>query len=609
MGRRSELTGGTPPPAVQTQASARTPQASLPHSRRDTARRWAVRAMLPTALALWLVSLRDVDLRRMRDLGLLQVLPVSFWIALALLTLSFCMALYDRRTKNVWLAAHVLGLIAVLHATPTLLYATLRYAWAWKHVAVVDAVLRHDGVPETTGRFAVYDAWPGFFELNALFLRATGMDSVLGYAAWAPPVSNALLVLPLLLLYRSVVRDRRLVWGAVWIYFSCAWIGQDYFAPQTFAFLLFVTVIALVLRQLPSSVFPPSARPRWGAWRRGPLLAVLIMEIAIACSHPLTPLMLISALLALSIPRRNRRVTLPVLAGAVAATAAWDATVARPYLEIHLNSLMESLLNPSSNVASGGLAALGTAAPGQVLLAWIDRGLTAGVVLLAVMALWRRPSTRRTGMPLLLIAPLAVLVANNYGGEMIFRVYLFALPAAAFLISALLFERDTRRLRAPLVVYPLLLCMLGGLAFGYYGKESVNSFTREEVAAARYVTDHAPRGARILTLTTDVAGIDMSYDRHSRVSLAYQHIRDRKHLVGDPLATVEAFVAEATAKRPAYIVLTRAQHALTYLTGVLPADTQSRVEKVLSESPEFTVVYHNRDAVVFRYAPPEAGGR
>lgn len=607
MSWRASVTGDSRPP-VTADAGAGVTGGRMSHPRMVTTRRWAVRGLLPAALALWLFSLRDVHLRSMRDLGLLQVLPVSFWVALALLTLGFLLALGDRRTGNVWLGAHVLGLIAVLHATPALVYPTLRYPWAWKHVAVTDALLRHDGsVPEAEA-FAVYDSWPGFFQLNALFLRATGLHSALGYATWAPPVTNVLLLIPLLMMYRAVVRDRRLVWGAVWILYSCSWVGQDYFAPQALTFLLFVTVIALVLRQLPSSALP-QPKGRWGVWPAGPLIAVLIMEITIASSHPLTPLMLISALLALSLPRRNRRVTLPALAGAVVTTAVWDATVARSYISVHLDSLLTAVTQPGSNITSSGVVSLGSAAPGQVVLSWADRGLSLAVVLLAVIGFAFRPWTRRTGIPLLAVSPLPLLIANNYGGEMIFRAYLFALPAAAFLISALLFERRARQRMEPLVMYPLMLALLGGLIFGYYGKESVNYVTREEIAAARFVTTQTPPGARIVALTTEVAGADMYYDRHPRIRLAAQDIDVRRRLVEDPAGAVQPFVAGSTARRPAYILLSRAQALECYLTGVFPADTVRRMEQSLSKTPGYSVVYHNRDSIVFRYVPPTTGDR
>ena len=74
---------------------ARTAQAA-PASGAPTPLALAARAALPLALLLWLLSLRGVDLGRMGDLGLLQVLPVLYWVAVALLAAGFALAVADR---------------------------------------------------------------------------------------------------------------------------------------------------------------------------------------------------------------------------------------------------------------------------------------------------------------------------------------------------------------------------------------------------------------------------------------------------------------------------------------------------------------------------------
>ncbi|MFE4699119.1 glycosyltransferase [Streptomyces sp. NPDC056738] len=580
---------------------------------RTPASQWTARLLLPVALTIWLLSLRHVNLTGMRDYGLLQVLPVLFWIAVGLLVLGFCLLLSDRRTAGGWFAGYVLGLIAVIHATPTLLYPTLRYSWAWKHVAVTDAVIRHHGEVPHAGKLDIYNQWPGFFDLNAFFLQATGLHSALGYATWTPPVFNAVLLAPLLLLYRTVTRDRRLIWGAAWIYYSCSWVGQDYFAPQAFAFLLFVTVIALVMGQLPTSVLHRTGDTRYirtgdtrsgdfraGRWPVGRFVLVMVLSAVIISSHPLTPLMLISALVVLSLPRRNRRVVLPVLTGAVLLTVAWNATVARPYISQNLHDFLGSLLKPDTNVVSG-LAALGTAAPGHVVVAWVDRGLSASVFVLAAIAFLARPWVRRTGLALLVVAPLPVLAANAYGGEMIFRAYLFALPAASLLIAVLLFEHGTRPRLQVLAAGPLLLALLGGLMFGYYGKESANYFTKDEVAAGRFVAATAPPGSTVVSLTSAVPGLYLRYDENPQVEFDQQDIDDRRRLVKDPVKGLEGFLQQASPQQPAYIILSRAQAADIYQTGILPADLMDRMNSALSKNPDYFPVYRTKDAVVYRY--------
>ncbi|MET8222658.1 glycosyltransferase [Streptomyces sp. NPDC004082] len=606
MGKLQTLTGGRV--ASFTNAAVRRPGAAGERrpSDRTTALQWATRLILPAALALWLLSLRHVDLAGMRDYGLLQVLPVLFWVAVGLLTLGFCLALTGRRTGGGWFAGYVLGLIAVIHATPTLLYPTLRYSWAWKHVAVVDAVIRNRGEVPNADKLALYNQWPGFFDLNAFFVQAAGLDSALGYAIWTPPVFNAVLLAPLLLLYRTVTRDRRLIWGAAWVYYSCSWVGQDYFAPQAFAFLLFVTVIALIMGQLPTSALYGADGIHKDRWPVGRFVLVMVIAAVIVSSHPLTPLMLISALVVLSLPRRNRRAVLPALAGTVLLTVAWDATVARPYISANLNDFLGALLKPDTNVVSG-LAALGTAAPGHVVVAWVDRSLSATVFLLAGIAFLTRPWVRRTGLPLLVVAPLPVLAANAYGGEMIFRAYLFALPAASFLIAALLRKPGLRpRLHVP-AVYPVLLVLLAGLMFGYYGKESANYFTKDEVAAGRFVAATSPPGSTIVSLTSAVPGLYLHYDQNAQVQLDEQDIGDRRRLVKDPVKGLAGFVQRATPQQPAYIILSRAQAADIYQRGALPANTLLRLESALSKNRDYIPVFRGKDVVVYRYQGAKGG--
>lgn len=564
---------------------------------------------LPLALLLWLFSLRSVDLTAMNDLGLLQVLPPTYWIAVAVLTGGFLLALRDRRVRTGWLTAYLLGLIAMIHATPSLLYPTLRYSWAWKHLAVLDAMIRNNGpVPDAEG-FDIYNQWPGFFVLSGLVLRITGLDSALGYAAWAPAVTNALLMAPLLLLYRAVSTNRRLVWGALWIYYSTAWVGQDYFAPQAFAFLLFVTVLALVVRQLPDGRTPGGSHPlspsdRVG-YRSGRLPLVLLLEAAIVVSHQLTPLMLCCVLAALAIPRRNRRVVLPPLAAALVFTVVWDFTVARRFVTGNLPELLEGLTTPDVNIVSG-LAGLGAAAPGQVVVAWVDRGLSATVVLLALVAIWRRPWTRRTGLPLAALAPFPLLAANSYGGEMVFRVYLFALPSCAFLVAALLLRPGPRpRLRAVASV-TVMVALLGGLFFGYYSKEKMNYFAPGEVTAAHRLIELAPPGAVVVSVTGNVPGAADRYDQHPRIQLNQDSEQTRQLLLTDPLAGLLNATAFADPGTPAYLILSRGQANECFLTGVLPTDTVARLGSAVDRLPRFTVVFRNDDAVVYRFVPTAA---
>ncbi|MBC3839847.1 hypothetical protein GXW82_05215 [Streptacidiphilus sp. 4-A2] len=337
-------------------------------------------------------------------------------------------------------------------------------------------------------------------------------------------------------------------------------------------------------------------------WPVSRLALLVVIEAAIISSHQLTPLMLLTALIALSLPRANRRITLPPLAAALVLQAIWLTTVARPYISANLGSFGKALLSPDGNAVSG-LAGLGAAAGGQVAVDWIDRCLSAAVVLMALACFLRRPWTRRSGLPLVALSPLPLLAANSYGGEMIFRVYLFSLPATAFLAGALVLRPVHRPRLRLLVLCGLLPALLLGLFFGYYSKEEMNYFTPAEVTAAQYVNAVAPPGSAIVAVTGNVPGYYTYYDRHELVLLSQASAATQSLLVDDPVAGLQQALNGATPGAPVYLLLNRGQQAECYLTGVLPANIQSRLESALAGYPGVSVIYRNPDATVYRFAP------
>lgn len=571
----------------------------------------AGRAALVLSLVLWAISLQDVRVENMTDLGLISVLPALFWISLALLTVGFALVLADARTYLGWLIAYVLALILVLHATPVLIYPTLRYSWAWKHVSIIDYLVRHGAVDPDGGELAAYHQWPGFFAFNAFLVRLAGIESTLHYAEWAPVFFNAAMLIPLMLLYRLVTHNRQLLWGALWVFYSCSWVGQDYFSPQATAFLLYLVVVAIVLRRFSRTrtptrhsggdvpAPPPPATPKRHriAWT---VLLVPLM-LAVASTHQLTPLMMLAALGVIVLLRRYRNFGLLVVA--VVIVVAWNSTVARPLLESRLHELIAGLGRLREN-ATGGFVDLGEAARGQVIVAWADRILSAGVWVLAFLGAWLRPGLRRAGFPVLLlaVAPLPFFAAGNYGGEIIFRVYLFALPATAFFAAAVLLpirKRWVGVLGTPL----LFLLMITGFFFGHFGKEQSNYFTPDEVALVQRLTTTAEEGSLILAPSLNMPAIHDNYERYYRLSFENLPPEYRERLLDDPVNTVIGLMDEAPPGKPGYFVVTRAQRAWLETTGLLPQGSVTWVQQEIERSGRFTVVDRNSAGVVFRFDP------
>src|SRR5690606_13578566 len=281
---------------------------------------------LAVALALWGYAVRHTDVSALDDFGLVTALHPAFWAGLAVLTAGFWLTVRDPRSAGGWPAAYVLGLLVMERATQAVLYPTPLYAWAWKHDGVVDHLLTAGGLQTAAevGDMAVYDQWPGFFAAQAALVRLLGVDSAAMYMAWWPLASSLMLLLPLLLIYRTFTEDRRLIWTGVWLFFVANWVGQDYFSPQSVAFALHLGVLAVVLRRYGRS---------GGARRRGQAVwtaVIVVMVTAIVISHQLTPGMLVVSLLALCLLRRHRDWVPAVTT--VVIFLAWCLTAALPFL-------------------------------------------------------------------------------------------------------------------------------------------------------------------------------------------------------------------------------------------------------------------------------------
>src|SRR5205085_7371954 len=145
------------------------------------------------------------------------------------------------------LALHVAALVVMLNGIPVLAEEVPRFGATWVHAGFTDYVMRTGALaPGIDARFN----WPGFFVLAALLTQLGGLASPLALAGWASVYFNLLYALPLAVIFRSLVRDERLVWAGLWLFYLSDWIGQDYWAPQALGYFFFLTILATVLRYL-----------------------------------------------------------------------------------------------------------------------------------------------------------------------------------------------------------------------------------------------------------------------------------------------------------------------------------------------------------------------
>jgi len=569
---------------------------------------------LSVSAILWAVALFQLDTDAIGDFGLLDAFPTTMYVAFGLLVSSMILAVHRRATDRV-LAAHVGLLVLMLHATPAIRYETLRYAWSWKHLGIVHELTTQHWIDGSGRDLAIYHNWPGFFSAAATWL-GTAVDprGWAGLAQWAPPAFQLLYALAAYAVLQNLTDDRRVVWLGVWLFAIANWIGQDYFAPQSMAFFLFLVTCALALRfashpttitrrprernSTAHAIGTPRGEPATEATRRATRLLVVALATAIVVTHPLTPFVLIAALVALTVTGvvRDRRLALYVMAVQVV----WLFTGARGFSGDRGRDLLAGFGALRSNL-DASLEDASRADAAQRLVSTAGRAEVALLVLLAAVGLWRR--TRRgtwdVAAAVLIATPLVIIAANSYGGEATFRVYLFALPFLAF-VAATAFAPDERAWRPITAVVALAVsgALLAATLFAYYGKEQWTHFTESEVRAAELVFDDAPTGSLI------IEGTDNYPARFARVNdlvflnLAAEPRASREEVVSDPAATIATWLDDR--RYPdAYLIITASQRAEARSLGLFPAGGLDRIERELLTSPLVEVLYRDDDAVVF----------
>jgi hypothetical protein len=590
-------------PATETTAPPAPPGARgvrLAPAAADGARRRAVVAAAPVAvpaaaLLAWALSLHRVDPHAIGATGLVSVLPLTALLAVGAVTVSFCVALGRPRSATWVLVAHVLVLVVMLYGVAAIVEPEPAFEPAYRHVGVADLIARTGGLDTTID---AYFNWPGFFIAVAFLTRIAGLPNALGLVRWAPLGFNLLYLAPLLLILRSLTRDRRIVFLAVWLFYATNWVAQDYFSPQATAYLLYLVVLGILLRW-----FTPPVEPTTPA-RRAALLAIAMAATAAVVSmHQLTPFALLASVTALVLFVGCTARLLPVLVAAL--IAGWTAFMTIGFMAGNLQAVLAGVGDVGAVVHSNLGARIGGDA-GHRLVVDARLALTGFLWALAVLGWWTRS---RRGRPVraataLALAPFPLLVLQPYGGEMLIRVALFATPFATFFAAAGLVEHARApSWRATATLATATLAVLAAFMFARYGNDRMDAFTPGDVAGVRALYRIAPPGSELVAASQPLpwqwqryAG----YDYERLTDLLPGHPARGRAL--PPLARRIRGVLRSTERGRAYVIVTRSQIAGDELTGTTGPPARE-VARALRASPLFRVVYTGRDAIIFTPAP------
>ncbi|MFI0240739.1 lipopolysaccharide biosynthesis protein [Streptomyces sp. NPDC016845] len=583
----------------------------------------ALALLLLAALALYWVpvlSMDDADLDAMGGLGLVSVLPPATLVGAALLVVAFTSLLWLEAPHKALLLCTLLATVVSLHALPAVVEEQPRFATAWRHLGFLDHIDRTGtAAPNLDARWS----WPGFFAAAAFLARACGIDDLEQLLRWWPPALHLLCLVPMFLLLRSVRANWRAGWTGLWIFVLSGWVGQDYFSPQGFTYLLYLMFVAVLLVWFrPPRVLWDKRRPGEtevepaGRRQRVALLALLLaLFTATVPAHQLTPFMMLGTLTGLVLAGRCELPGLPLLCGVM--VVGWLGFAAEPYWAGHLGDLFGGVGGIGGNVSSSVTGRIQGGDSSHALVLYARVLLAGGVLTGALYGWWRRREWRyrERSLPVLACVPFLGLAMQSYGGEMALRVFLFALPGAALLAGLALFpragltvkERDRDRISvAPLAALLAGLLLMGGFLVARWGNEPFERVRPGEAAAMEYVYAHDEPSVRLLWLSRDpAADVTPSLPWGARDMERVTYVPVRAPV--DPVL-VDGLVEAVTDAGPnTFLVVNESQAAFLRLDAGYPRSWQARLLRSLDARQELEKVYVNEDAALYRSRAQPAG--
>ena len=598
------------------------PQDARPRSRRDLVLQLAP---LVLSLVLWVLSLVRIRVDAMTDYGLVTVLPVSYFAALVVLVVGFVVTVARPRPVRGAALAYVLALVLILHGTVPLLFDQPHYAWQYKHFGVVNYINLHGAVDEHVD---IYQGWPGFFALCAWFSRLAGFDAgPVAFAAWSQVFFEVGNVLAFVFLVQSITANARVRWLATFLFVVGNWIGQDYLAPQAFGFLMSTMTFGVIFRWLrvapggpaaallgrfpagsatdEASVPPLDATPRQ---RRAATALALVLFTAIVVSHQLTPYMMLVGIAAMTVLDMIRPRWLVVAMAAIALGFLLHdySFVAKHYGVLNTGDTASESTNVRT-LAGKGL-------PGLEWVAVVARDLSLALWGLAAIGIVRRllHGAREMALALLVVAPVLVMMAQSYGGEAIYRVFLFSLPWTVVLAAYALEPRSASRRRSGLLLP--IVAIVGALSLflpAYFGLEEDNVMRTGEVAAATHFYATAPSGSVLMVgIPNFPVRLGARYDQFKVPTggdftpnlIVDKRLRHRM-LGPSDVPTVEDAIRSYGGTH-SYLAFSKAQITHAELYGYMPNGSIQSLQAAIAQNPDWKLWSSNPDCVIYELVGP-----
>jgi hypothetical protein len=449
-------------------------------ARENTKQDWLAPAVCVLAAVIWAVAVRPVDPGTLGSLGLAASVSPAVLIGVAMLSVGFVLELRSDNPRTWVLGGACLLAVVCAYGLPPLTEPAARLPVAWLHAGWSGYIAQHGQVLHN---FDARFSWPAFFAFVAWLTKATGAQDATVFLAWAPPVFTGLAAIGVHALASTVLGKGRGAWLAVWLFLAVNWVEQDYFSPQGLAYLMYLAALTIVLRWLCREGLTETSVIGANRTRLG-LTVFVVLVCAMAPEHQVTPFAFAGLMIVLALTRMLRSPWLAVIA--VAIPLIWLALGAKEYWIGHWNDLVGGVGDLSGSVQQNvGQRFSGDA--GRIVILTVRCVLSVAVVTLAALGWWRLPKKRPIVLAVLALLPFALVGLQSYGGEMLLRSFLYALPLLCTLGGAALATMLDGLSTALIVAVGLGIAAVG-LVTARGGNDAYVAFRADDVKVVQHIT-------------------------------------------------------------------------------------------------------------------------
>ena len=576
---------------------------------------WLQLTLLCLGLSAWAYGVCQVQRQTIGSYGLLESTNVWFISGFVVLLAGGLLEM-SRPEPRAWLlGAYLASLIVAIYATVPILYGVPEYAWVYKHIGIAQALGKYGHVTDPSN---IYEQWPALFAAVASVSGVSHLSPI-SFAAWAPLAFELADALLLLGIFRLLGADSRIAWLALFMYEGLiAWVGQDYLSPQAFGYLLWLGIVAILIRWMLATVPAhtrrgpiarmrapfltklPTPRVSSPAHRALAIILVVVIYFAVVAAHQLTPYLALAgvgALAALGLLRRGWLILLMMIAISGAYLVSRYSLIAQQYGGLFSGG------NAFQN--SGGLkgAFHDRATTVEIIRAYTAISFSMWPATLVAIALQWRTLGRVVTPALLAFSPITIVLVQDYGGEAIYRVFLFSAPWCALLIAGMLVKLGPMlwRLVTPFVSTVILAAGLQGS----YDAISADVFTPSELAASLWLYSHAPQGSLLVLAVDSFPSLESADFNHYNLKVIPAYTQDGTTVNGANLAKVRRWL-DSLGYRHAYVVFSRSMAAHADYFGTPPHYLQ--LINTVRGRPGSSIVYRNADATIYRVRLPISEG-